>query len=470
MAKVKKIISKEDRDLYFRSLAQPSVYATFRLGMTPHIIHRNILDTLFAKKGSKVIFRAANGVGKTSTVLTAAILYALEHLDAQVISTAAVYRQIGQQLIPNLKSFSHLFPRTWKFMDSGISINGMDMYVGFSSDDESQAQGWHEKPNQPLLICVDEAAGVSDSIFRAFDRCQPTYMLICGSPLDPEGFFYQAETEEKKYKFYHHFKMTQFDCLKSKGYWIKDELVSENIEKWGEGHPWVLSSIYAEFCNQNENQIISLSQLLGCLRNPPEQEYGKRQVGIDVAAGTAENVIALRHGNKISLVHCWREKDTMAAVGKIKIELDKLKRLIGLQASEVYIDSDGMGIVVHDRLHELGWKINAFHGNFTPSDENHYTNIIAEAWIEGCRKIALKEIIIPDDKELHGQLLGRQQKLNSSGKMQLENKKDLQARGVISPDRADAVMIALSDALTSGLVTTVIPVGNTDYYEHSVGF
>src|SRR5271169_1579167 len=95
-------------------LALPDTYATDRLGVKLHPKQAAVLRNLFAKRGSHVSLRCANEVGKTSHVGAAAILYALEILNCQAISTAGVWMQVAEQLIPALKRFSHLFP-DWRF-------------------------------------------------------------------------------------------------------------------------------------------------------------------------------------------------------------------------------------------------------------------------------------------------------------------------------------------------------------------
>jgi hypothetical protein len=434
------------------AISRPSGYATVKLGMDLHKTQKDIIDTLFREK--KVIFRAANGTGKTSIVLVASILYALDILNAQVVSTSATYRQVTAQLIPCLRRYSHLYP-SWEFLDNAISINNVKRYIGFSADSEATFQGFHEYPGQPLLIIVDEAAGVGDPIFRAIDRCRPTYYLITGSPLSPEGEFYNLETNPTLYKYFIHFKMTQPDCP-----WIKRDDIDQMVAKWGNEHPLVRSSVYAEFSNEAENAILSLSSLNRCITDPPPFMPGSRQVAIDFAAGGAENVIAYCCGNQVQLIKCWREKDTMSAAGAMVKELDILKASVGLRPNEVWGDASGLGLPICHRLAEMGWPIRLFYGQAKPTDEN-YKNKIAECWLDFAKRVVNRTIILPNDTDLKAQLLGRKQRLNSSGKLELESKEDMAGRGMPSPDRADAIAMAVSN-MSGGDVTFMRALGVGD--------
>ena len=40
-----------------------------------------------------------------------------------------------------------------------------------------------------------EAAGIEEEIFNAVARCDPDRLLVTGSPLGPEGKFYEIETD-----------------------------------------------------------------------------------------------------------------------------------------------------------------------------------------------------------------------------------------------------------------------------------
>lgn len=440
----------KDIDLLAKLISTPSGYASVKLGLDLSNKQKQALDLIFSSK-KKLICRCANGVGKTSVILTAAILYALDILNCKVISTSATYRQVVSQLVPCLRKYSELYP-TWEFFDNAISIKGEKKYIGFSCDSESNFQGYHSFPDQPLFIVIDEAAGVEDPIFRAVERCRPFYYIVTGSPLSPEGEFYRMETDPELYKYFDHIQITAPECP-----WIKKDEIDQIIARWGQDHPLVRSSIYAEFSNEAENAIISLSSLNNCITDPPQYLPGMRQVGLDFAAGGDSNCISYCNGNMVKIIKNWYEKDTMTCAGQMKIELDKLKEQVGLRPNEVWGDAGGLGLPICHRLAELGWPINLFYGQAKPDNEN-YRNKIAECWLELAKRIVNRSIIIPDNQELKAQLLSRKQRLNSSGKMELESKEDMRARGIPSPDIADAVAMCVANQ-NGGMVTSMVALG-----------
>ena len=257
-------------------LALPDTYAADRLGVKLHPKQSAVLRDLFKRRGSHVSLRCANEVGKTSHVGAVAILYALEIHNCQAISTAGVWMQVAEQLIPALKRFSHIFP-DWRFLDSTISIKGVDRYVGFSTRDEGFAQGFHRKEGMPLLAIIDEAASVSDAVFNGVeDRCNPDFFLVMGSPLDPAGQFFRIETELAKYYSHHH--ISQFDCLTTNGWWIDPLSIERKLAKWrGKESPFIQSNVYGEFAKRVENALISLGEFMQCVASPPDWIPGPRR-------------------------------------------------------------------------------------------------------------------------------------------------------------------------------------------------
>jgi hypothetical protein len=441
-----------DTELVAKALSQPSGYSKVRLRMNLHPIQAKVLDALFDKENTRISLLAGNSTGKTTSVVATAVLYAIEIRNCLVVATSGVYRQITGQIIPALKKYSNLYPQ-WEFLENSISVGGIKKFIAFSSDDEGTAQGWHSKPGQPLLVILDEAATIKLGLYAAIERCHPTYMLVTGSPLAPEGMFYDIETKAQFSKDYLHFRLPATECVESKGYWLKDKLLDDMINRWGRQHPLVLSSVFAEFAQDSENSIISLSSWTKCINNPPPYIPGLRRVCIDFAAGGDSNCLIYRNGNKVEIIKVWREVDTMTAAGQIIMELDRLKKMTGLYGGEVWGDASGLGKPILDRLKEMGWSCNYFFGQAKPVDE-HYKNSITECWLEAAKQIVNCSVILPNDDDLRGQLLGRKQRLNSTGRMELESKVEMKERGQPSPDVADAVAMVLGP-LSAGELTFV---------------
>lgn len=429
----------EQLDAAVRKYECAATYATDILGISLHPKQSAVLKGLFRPQ-SRVSMRCANEVGKTSRVAVAAILYALDVLEAQVISTAGVWMQVSTQLIPALKAKQHLFPQ-WMFNESEIKIRNNPRYVGFSTRDEGFAQGFHRDIGRPLLAIIDEAAAVPDAIYNGVeDRCNPNFLLIMGSPLEPSGRFYDIETKLRR--FYSHHHLSQMDCLKKDGWWIEEESIERKIAKYGSReHPFIQSNIFGEFAAKIENGLMSLKDFQQCLANPPEwRPTDSRHLFIDVGVN---NLAALRHGNKVTILRRWTatgasELDQITGP-IIRLGLT-LRQSIGLKTEEISVDGSGdYGKNVCDELQRMGWRVNRFYGQDKKTDDSDYLNRISEAWIGGAKVIKDCDMIIPDDDNFRAQCLSRKCREGAGGKLQIEPKDEYIKRGFESPHEADAI-------------------------------
>jgi hypothetical protein len=434
---------KRSQEEILLDLSKPAAFASNVLGINLYDWQRKVLRDLEAKD-CRVALRAANGSGKTSTVISAILIWhALVFPRSIAVTTAGVFRQVESQLWPSLRNHIAKLGGAWEVTSGEIRYlhpNGnTSRIIGYSATDPGRAEGWHAEDHEyhPLLMVVDEAKTVADPLFEAISRCQPTRLLIASSPGGTSGAFYRAFTKEANMWSKH--AVTAFDCPH-----ITQKQIDEITQRYGEKHPLTRSMIYGEFVDIGaESLVINLNQLQNCYNAPPRFKPGVRMAGVDFAAGGDQNVICISDGNKILPMIAWREKDTMAAVGRFIVEFKKA----GLEASNIYADASGMGMVMCDALAESGWAVNRVNFGATAYDNNAYTNRSAEMWYNMAKKIEDAEIILPeDDEDLTAQLTCRRTITNSKGKLGVESKDSMRARGIASPDRADALALCVSGA------------------------
>lgn len=409
---------------------------------------RRVLDAI-DEPGSRVSVRTANGVGKTSVIVAGAILWHMAmHPRSTVISTAGVHRQVKDQLWPSLSAQEHKL-EGWNFRKGNLEITAPNRsrYLGFVTDDPGKAEGYHgnkdpfydlELDSGPLMIIVDEGKTVPDLIYHAISRCTYQRLLYVSSPGGPEGEFYKSQIDANS-------PFKRFRIAADEAPHVDHEKNAREILKRGIDHPLILSMIFAEFMADPEGAVVSLADVDRLLADPPAHQGQGRAAFCDFAAGGDENVLAVRRGNKVELARCWREKDTMAAVGEFIREF----RAQGLKAEEIEGDNDGLGKVMIDRMEELGWPIRRASNGEAPHDPSAYKNRGSEIWYEGAEAIKARDFIIPDDDELKAQLAGRKGKADSRGRLAVEEKKEMAKRGLASPDRADAVLGVMGSPLMS---------------------
>jgi phage terminase large subunit len=381
----------------------------------------------------KIAVSAPNGAGKSERVVGVAILRWLNRYPrGRVVLTSADAKQIDFQIMPALKKHAARFP-SWEFLGRNIRTPGGGFFLAFTTDESSRAEGHHKNQTSPLLIIVDEAKSVENEIFQAFDRCSFNVMLMISSPGLKQGRFYDSFTAHRE-KFILCEQVGLQDCPH-----ISLERIRDVIDTYGEQSPFTRSTIYGEFMSEDEStqMAVSFESLMALFAAPPGAMLSRHEYSAfcDFAAGGDENVLAIRSGNKLLELIAWRERDTVSSVGRFIIEFRKHN----LRAGQIWGDAGGMGTPMCDMLADAGWSINRFDFGSKASRNDVYYNRGAEIWGKLSMMIEKGEIVLINDPTLISQLTTRKKIFDRRGRVQMEPKEDMRARGLKSPDRADAV-------------------------------
>jgi phage terminase large subunit len=380
----------------------------------------------------KIACVCPNGAGKTSVCVAASVLRWLSRYPAgKVVVTSSDGKQLDSQLMPALYSHRHKpgFDG-WEFLSRQIRTPQGGFMLAFSTNEPSRAEGHHAGKDSPLLVVVDEAKSVEEQIFASLDRCSYNVELLISSPGLRGGRFYRAFTDNRGEFF--PFEITLKDCPH-----ISEERIRDTIQTYGEENPFTRSAIYGEFMAEADGQrtMVDYTRLRHLIENPPNARLVNESIAFcDFGGGLSENVLAVRTGNKLQRLICWRERDTVSACARFVLEFRKYN----LKASQIWGDSGGFGQTMVDLLSSLGWSINRFSFGAVAVRDDVYTSRGAELWYSFGLLVDRAEMVLMDDPILVSQLTTRLAKFDSRARMALEDKEDMRKRGLSSPDRADA--------------------------------
>ena len=95
-----------------------------------------------------------------------------------------------------------------------------------------------------------------------------------------------------------------------------------------------------------------------------------------------------------------------------------------------------------DRLREQGYRVHGLNAGEAARDSDYFANLRAEGYWNLRQLFFDGNLAIPSDNELVGQLAGLKYTFNSLGRVLIESKEEMRCRGVPSPDKADALMMA----------------------------
>lgn len=415
----------------------PAFFAFCILGLRPYSWQAEAIQAA-ARPHSRLALVAANGSGKTACVNVVLLLWFLwKHPRGIAMVTSGSWNQLKTQLWPNLEMFRSTFP-SWQWQADRIKTPEGGFIAAYSTDRPGRAEGHHEHlPERPVMLMVDEAKSVPEVIFEALSRCTPTYFILTSSPGAPSGTFYSAFNSTRA--LYHTVRATAFDCPH-----ILPEKIAYAQALYGPNyneHPIYRSMILAEFTEGTDNLIIPRELINRALENKPAPRHGYTYAGIDWAAGGDETVLATRTGNQLRILYANREKDTTRSA---EIIVGQCRRL-GIPQDYAYGDQGGLGKAILDhvaRVHK--YRMRAFNGGLPSSEPKNYKNTNAEAWLYFRLALERGEVCFPDglsEQEIN-QFTNRYLLYADNGSLRCESKSEMAERGVSSPDRADAFIMA----------------------------
>lgn len=429
-------------------ITSPANYAQLELGFKLYPKQRQFLE-LFGKAveawlktqlPQQISFASANSGGKTVICELAAILWLLNIFpEGRINCTSGSFRQLKDQLRPALARMQAKYPQ-WKWTDEKIVTDKGGFLRLYSCAKEGRAEGDHSDGLQrPLVVFVDEAKSVPPWLKRVIEgRVRPAVVVLLSSHgfADGEWFHASQTTNAAKYTI---IQQTAYECPH-----IALAEIKKVIDDW-KGFPAYADSVLGlGFIPLIEDAVINamaLSQLYTAIADDEvkaDEDNCEVHGFCDFAwlTGGDENVLALRHGNVVTLEDHFHADNLHKICDQFIASFKRLQ----LKAHQLSGDEGGGGKLIMDELDQRGWRLHRINNGATPKDAEHYASVAAEFWYEGSKWITDKTILLPDDLVLKQQLMNRKRKPGPKGKLAIESKEEMKERNVGSPDRAEAVL------------------------------
>jgi hypothetical protein len=268
-----------------------------------------------------------------------------------------------------------------------------------------------------VMLVFDEASGIDDSIWSVaagfFTENTPNrFWLAFSNPRRNSGYFYEAFNNKREF-----WRNMIVDARTVEG--TDKAIYQQIIDEYGQDSSQAHVEVYGQFPNASDDQFIP------------------------------SHIVDEAMDRDIVEIKRHRGDDTMETVGRVIEAIEQYKPAL------VVIDEGGLGAGVLDRLKEQKYKVRGI--NFANKSKNPmmYGNMRAQMW--GTMKDWLKSASIPNDRYLKTDLISPLMKPDSKGTIYLEGKKEMKARGLASPDAADAIC-----------VTFAFPVAHREYVEKSI--
>jgi len=366
--------------------------------------------------------------------------------DCKIVVTANTDGQLRTKTSPEIGKWSRLSITSHWFDAQATSISSRDKehtktwradMVPWSDNNTEAFAGLHNQGKR-IIVIFDEASAISDKIWEVTegaltDENTEIIWIAFGNPTRNIGRFRECFR-----RFKHRWVTRQIDSRTVEG--TNKEQIAKWAADYGEDSDFFKIRVRGLFPSMSARQFISeadVSAAYGRKLRPEQYSFAPKILTCDPAwEGDDELVISIRQGLAFRILERMPKNDNDLIVAtKLARWEDEEK------ADAVFIDA-GYGTGIKSAGDGLGrdWTLVWFQSE---AIDKGCLNKRAEMW-----KLArdwLKEGgAIPEDPTLRDELQSPEIVPRLDGKIQIESKKEMKARGVPSPNRADALVISFA--------------------------
>lgn len=476
------ILEAEIDNPWARYEGNPEGFITEGLGETLWSKQREICQSVVQNQRTAVAACHAPGKSHLSGRILAWWIASHAPGTALGITIAPTHRQVRNIIWPHVRRCHYLARLPGEVLTQTWKMGGDVVAYGFSPSpyDEAATQGIHA-PN--LLIIVDEAGGIGEIVGQALEALMTgsnTRLLLLGNPpTDQEDSWFERCYESP---LYNSIRIGAYDTPNFTGepvglcktcppqvgdhlitkHLVDTQWVEDVVSEFGADSPFVEARVYARFPRATANKVIPYSWCETAVDNTDPLAGNHIKLGIDIAAdGGDEFVIAEADGYTVRMLHRSSGKANENAVDVANVCLSHIraaeathKERVITDPVRVKIDTIGVGWGVVGMLQKWGEegkhkaRIVPVNVSERAKDPDKFRNIRSELWWNGRALLQPQEngrqdVRLAVDRALMSQLAGPTFKADSAGRIQIETKAEMKRRGVHSPDRAEAVLLAL---------------------------
>ena len=401
------------------------------------------------RDNQRTTVRSSNGVGKDWTASEIVLWWLYTRYPSIVITTAPTNRQVEDVLWGEIrkKHQSAKIKLEGKLLQTKLTLGEKWYATGFSTDQEAQFQGFHE---ENILIIFSEAQGIPQMIWDAAEGCMTSKgsrMLVIGNPIGIGTTFHKTFSSEIWKKI--HISAYDSPNVASGKLLIPSlvtrEWVDEREKEWGRDNPLFQARVLGDFPTESDDTLISLNWIERATNKKIEIGTSKKTLGCDLARyGTNETVASEFDGYRVSLPIIRLGSSLVDSAGAVMSHLraNEVERFRQHEV-EIFADDIGVGGGFVDILQREGFKIRGICCNAVSTDPEKFFDLRAEMYWELRERFRMDTICIPADDKLKSQLACLKYEYTTRGQIKLVSKEKLKKEGMESPDRADAVAMAV---------------------------
>ncbi|MEM7047592.1 MAG: terminase [Pseudomonadota bacterium] len=395
----------------------------------------------------QIAVASGHGVGKSALVAWLILWAVCTFEDTKGVVTANTETQLRTKTWAELgKWYRLLICRHWFRLNATSLVSTargheqtwrVDM-VPWSEHNVEAFAGLHNVGKRVILL-FDEASAIPDPIWETAqgaltDADTQILWFAFGNPTRNTGRF-KACFGRYRHRWYHRQIDSRTVSLTNK------RQIQQWIDDYGEDSDFVRIRVRGAFPRSGANQFIAQSLIEAAIeREVPLDPHAPVIIGVDVARfGDDQTVIATRQGRVLTALRKLRGRDTWE-VAQFVAEI-----MARTEPDAVFVDGGGVGGGVVDNLRRSRKRVIEVSFGARALRRDEYANRRAEMWGEMRKWLKTGRII--DDNELLADLAGPEYSFVRENVIQLERKRDMKARGLSSPDCADALALTFAQPM-----------------------
>lgn len=398
--------------------------------------------------------RSGHGVGKTALIAMLIHWFVSTRPHPQVVVTANTKSQLETKTWRELAVWKHrVINGDWfEWAATRYKMRGHEdtWYASAIPWSKHRAQAFAGTHAKHVMIILDEASEIDPMIWETAEGALTTpgaIMVAFGNPSQTTGKFADIWG-----KLRHRWMRMRVDSRTAK--MANQRLIQEWIEDYGDDSDFVRVRVKGLPPKHGAKSLVSRADVDAAMERHIEirdvNPAAPLLMGVDVARdGTDDCCILLRKGPKVHReIKVFKERDLMRTAGIVAEWINRW------HPDVCFVDEVGMGAGVLDRLIQIGHDcvVGVKAGEKADKDKTYY-NRRTEMW----HRMALwmPNADLPNHKEckdaerLRDELTAPEFYYDAKELMRLESKKEMELRGIESPDIADSLALTFAYAVPS---------------------
>jgi hypothetical protein len=300
---------------------------------------------------------------------------------------------------------------------------------GSQEEQAATLAGFHE---DYMCLIVDEASDVPNAVFSPLEstltgKCN--FAIVIFNPNHSSGYAIDTQFKDRA-----HWIPIRWNAEDSER--VAKSSIEFKQKKYGRDSNYFRITVLGLPPLADPNVLIPWDWVMQCVDLEMEALDDDPEVfGLDVGGGGDPSILLRRKGPRVISLDEMNTHESEVLIGWV------IRRVLDAEADLLMVDSIGIGwgVAGHLRTRLDRVKVTDVNVSESASDDERFAGLRDELWWSVRELFEARLISIPNDDVLIGELTTI--KYVELPKIKVESKRDMKKRGLMSPNRADALCL-----------------------------